>query len=71
LPLPRFNALDNADALLESSLRIKDLQQKTGKVIGCAEETAYRNGFITKEELTAAGEKIKMTAYGQYLLSVE
>ena len=60
----------NADALLESSAAIKKLQQDTGKVIGCIEETAFQKGFITKEELTAAGEKIKMTQYGQYLLSL-
>ena len=61
----------NADALLEASARIKELQKQTGISIGCIEETAYRKGFITKEELKAAGEAIKMTQYGQYLLRLQ
>ena len=59
-----------AESLLEASFGIKELQEKTGSYIGCIEETAWRKGFITEEEKNAAGEGLRSTLYGQYLLSL-
>jgi glucose-1-phosphate thymidylyltransferase len=38
--------------------------------VGCIEEVAYRQGFISADELRAAGKKYKKSGYGQYLFKV-
>jgi glucose-1-phosphate thymidylyltransferase len=35
--------------------------------IGCIEEIAFRNGFIGKEELLKAADKLGKSGYGAYL----
>ncbi|MGI5825042.1 MAG: glucose-1-phosphate thymidylyltransferase RfbA [Bacillota bacterium] len=60
----------NADALLESSVKIAELQRQTGKLIGCPEATAYKKHYIDSKQLREIGEKLKMTVYGRYLLSL-
>ena len=57
-----------ADSLLETSVRIKNIQYKTGRYVGCIEELAFREGWITQEQVHALGNQLKMTLYGQYLL---
>ncbi len=72
IPLGRgFRWFDtgNADSLMEAAYAVMQ-KQREGVMIGCIEETAYNQGFITKEQLHAIGENLKMTKYGQYLLEV-
>ena len=38
--------------------------------MSCIEEIAWRRGFITTEQLIELGEELKMTEYGQYLISL-
>lgn len=57
-----------ANNLLESSIRIHDIQEKTGRYVACLEEIAYRHGFLTQKQVHAAGERLSMTLYGQYLM---
>ena len=38
--------------------------------MSCIEEIAYRRGFINTEQLYKIGEELKMTEYGQYLMSI-
>lgn len=59
-----------ADSLLTAAAGIKRLQAESGRTIGCIEETAWRRGFITKEQKDAVGETMRATRYGQYLLSL-
>lgn len=59
-----------ADSLLTAAAQIKRLQAESGRYIGCIEETAWRKGFITKEEKNAVGEGMRTTLYGQYLLGL-
>lgn len=49
---------------------VKTVQDMQGFYISCIEEIAWRRGFITKQQLHALGEKLKMTEYGQYILSL-
>ncbi|MCB6992792.1 glucose-1-phosphate thymidylyltransferase RfbA [bacterium 210820-DFI.6.37] len=58
-----------ADSLLEAAEIIKALQ-KSGQYVGAIEEIAFREGFITAEQIHALGEKLAMTKYGQYLLKL-
>jgi glucose-1-phosphate thymidylyltransferase len=59
-----------ADNLLVAANAIRELQAKSGRYIGCIEETAWRRGLITKEQKNAVGERMKTTLYGQYLLGL-
>ncbi|MGN1030983.1 MAG: glucose-1-phosphate thymidylyltransferase RfbA [Butyricicoccaceae bacterium] len=56
-----------ANSLLESSICIRDIQEHTGRYVACLEEIAYRRGFLTQEQVHAAGDRLSMTLYGQYL----
>lgn len=60
----------NADALLDSGVKVSDIQRESGKLVGCPEETAYNLGLIDREQLKALGEQLKMTSYGKYLLDL-
>lgn len=56
--------------MLQASQFVQTVQTVQGMYISCIEEIAYRRGFINKEQLQAIGESLKMTDYGQYILSV-
>lgn len=58
-----------ADSLLASAAAISELQAQTGFLIGCIEEEAYKNGWISKEELSALGSALDKTIYGRHLIS--
>lgn len=49
---------------------VKTVQEMQGFYISCIEEIAWRRGFITTEQLHSLGEKMKMTDYGKYILSL-
>ena len=49
---------------------VKTVQDMQGFYISCIEEIAWRRGFITTEQLHKLGEELKMTDYGQYILSL-
>lgn len=59
----------NADSLLSTAQAIRDLQA-SGSYVGCIEEVAWQEGFISREQLRRLGEDLSMTAYGQHLLSL-
>lgn len=58
------------DGMLKASQFVEAVQARQGFYISCIEEIAWRRGFITAAELRAIGEGLKMTDYGQYLLSL-
>lgn len=58
------------DGMLNAAEYVEAVQSRQGFYIACIEEIAWRRGFIDKEQLTALGEELKMTEYGQYLLSI-
>ncbi len=49
---------------------VEAVQSQQGFYVACLEEIAYREGFITLDELKARGEALKMSEYGKYILSV-
>lgn len=49
---------------------VKTVQEMQGFYISCLEEIAWRRGFIDAEQLKKLGEKLKMTDYGKYILSL-
>ena len=58
------------DSFLEASEFIATIEKKTGLMVGCIEEIAYRNGWIDREQLIKLAEPLKKTEYGKYLLRV-
>jgi glucose-1-phosphate thymidylyltransferase len=54
------------DGLLEASNFIETVQKRQGLYVACIEEIAYRNGWISQEELIKAANGFK-TDYGDYL----
>ena len=58
------------DGMLKASQFVEAVQDRQGFYVSCIEEIAWRRGFITTEQLRSIGESLKMTDYGQYLLSI-
>lgn len=58
------------DGMLRAAEFVEAVQSRQGFYISCIEEIAWRRGFITTEQLYALGSELKMTSYGEYLLSL-
>ena len=58
------------DSLLEAALFVHTIERRQGLNIACPEEIAYRQGFITAEELEALAQPISKSGYGKYLLAL-
>lgn len=58
------------EGMLKASQFVQTVQERQGFYISCIEEIAWRRGFISKEQLRENGEKLKMTDYGKYILSL-
>ncbi len=56
--------------MLDASRFVETVQKMQGFYISCIEEIAWRRGFIDTKQLQKLGEELKMTEYGQYLLSL-
>ena len=56
--------------MLRASEFVETVQQMQGFYISCLEEIAWRRGFIDDDQLRKVGEELKMTDYGQYILSL-
>jgi glucose-1-phosphate thymidylyltransferase len=46
------------------------MEDRTGTKIGCVEEIAWRNGWITDADLLALAEPLRKSGYGEYLASI-
>jgi glucose-1-phosphate thymidylyltransferase len=58
------------DSLLEAGLFVHTIERRQGLNIACPEEIAYRQGFITAEQLESLAQPISKSGYGQYLLAL-
>ncbi|ULB34626.1 MULTISPECIES: glucose-1-phosphate thymidylyltransferase RfbA [Proteiniphilum] len=58
------------DSLSEASTFIEVLEKRQGLKISCLEEIAWRNGWISDDDLKRIGESMKNNPYGQYLLKL-
>ncbi|MDR0371620.1 MAG: glucose-1-phosphate thymidylyltransferase RfbA [Prevotellaceae bacterium] len=58
------------DSLLEASNFISTIENRQGLKVSCIEEIAFRNGFISKEQLLKLAEPLKKNHYGEYLVKI-
>lgn len=59
----------NCDSLLDAGNFIATIQNRQGFYVSCIEEIAWRNGWITSEQLLEMGQQMK-TRYGQYMVQL-
>ena len=56
--------------MLKAAEFVRTVQDMQGFYISCPEEIAWRRRFIDTKQLKELGEELKMTEYGQYLISL-
>ncbi len=56
-------------SFVETTVFVKDIEEKSGVKFGCIEEIAYRKNYINKEQLINIANNIK-NEYGDYLLNI-
>jgi glucose-1-phosphate thymidylyltransferase len=58
------------DSLLDAATFIQTLEKRQGLKIACPEEIAWRNGFITADQLRALARPLLKSGYGAHLMRV-
>ena len=58
------------ESLIDAGEYIKVLEEHQGLKVCCPEEIAFKNGWISKEQLIETGKLMEKNQYGQHLLNV-
>jgi len=58
------------ESLMEASLYIQAIEKRQGLMVACPEEIAFRNGYISSEQLGTIASSMKNNSYGAYLLQL-
>ena len=58
------------NGMLKAAEFVEAVQSRQGFYLSCIEEIAWRRGFISSKQLLEIGKSLKMTDYGQYLISL-
>lgn len=57
-------------SMTDASQFVEVIEKRTGQKIGCIEEIAWQEGYITGDQLRALADPLTKSGYGQYLLSL-
>ena len=57
-------------SLMQAGQFVQVIEDRQGLKIGCIEEVAYRQGFISREELQSLAKSLTKSGYGDYLLEL-
>jgi len=57
-------------SLMDAASFVRTIQERSGLMVGCIEEVAYRKGYISSEQLKNLGEKQGKSSYGEYLVQI-
>lgn len=55
------------ESLLEAAMFVETIEKRQGYKIACLEEIAWRNGWISNEQITQTAQALRKNGYGQYL----
>ncbi len=58
------------ESLLQACNFVETIQERQGLKIACLEEIAFRQGWVTREDLKRLGAAMKNSSYGAYLLQL-
>ena len=58
------------NSLMQAGQFVQVLEERQGLKVGCIEEIAWRQGFISSEQLRAIAEPLLKSGYGDYLLQL-
>ncbi len=57
-------------SLMQAGQFVQVIEERQGLKVGCIEEIAYQQGFITKQQLLNLADPLLKSGYGQYLLKI-
>ncbi|WGK93597.1 MULTISPECIES: glucose-1-phosphate thymidylyltransferase RfbA [Flavobacterium] len=57
-------------SLMQAGQFVQVLEERQGLKVGCIEEIAWRQGFISSEQLRTIAEPLRKSGYGDYLLGL-
>lgn len=57
-------------SLMQAGQFVQVLEERQGLKVGCIEEIAWRQGFISEQQLKAIAEPLRKSGYGDYLLGL-
>lgn len=57
-------------SLMQAGQFVQVIEERQGLKIGCIEEIAFRNGFISKERLAELAKPLLKSGYGAYLMTL-
>ena len=58
------------NSLMQAGQFVQVIEERQGLKVGCIEEIAWRQGFITEEQLKNLAEPLKKSGYGEYLIGL-
>jgi glucose-1-phosphate thymidylyltransferase len=58
------------DSMMQAAEFVQVIEARQGNKIGCIEEIAWREGFLSDEQLAALAEPLRKSGYGDYLLGL-
>ncbi len=58
------------DSLMQASQFVQVIEQRQGLKVGCIEEEAWRQGFITTQQLKDLATPLLKSGYGKYLMDI-
>ncbi len=58
------------DSLQDAASYVRTIQDRQGLKIACVEELAWRMGFIDKEQMLRAAQKVAKSTYGEYIFEL-
>lgn len=58
------------ESLHDASSYVRVVEERQGVKVGCVEEIAWQNNWITDEQLRVLGEQLAKSTYGEYLLKL-
>jgi glucose-1-phosphate thymidylyltransferase len=58
------------NSLMQAGQFVQVIEERQGLKVGCIEEVAWRQGFITEKQLKDLAEPLKKSGYGEYLLGL-